>query len=62
MVQILRISEETSLEGLEKDFLLKRNDQLSFFLEWQQDLPNLTPSDRLALNSPPSGSDHCPLT
>jgi hypothetical protein len=50
MVQILRISEETSLEGLEKDFLLQRNNELSFFLEWQQDLPNLTPSDRLALN------------
>jgi hypothetical protein len=42
MVQLLRISEETSLERLEQDFLLQRNDDRNFFLEWQQDLPNLT--------------------
>ena len=46
MVQLLRISEETSLERLEQDFLLQRNDDRNFFLEWQQDLPNLTESDR----------------
>ncbi len=49
MVQLLRISEETSLEGLERDFLLQRTDDLNFFLEWQQDLPNLISSDREAL-------------
>jgi hypothetical protein len=46
MVQLLRISEETSLEKLEQDFLLQPNDDRNFFLEWQQDLPNLTESDR----------------
>ena len=45
MIQLLKISEETSLEGLEKDFLLQRTDDMAFFLEWQQDLPNLTSGD-----------------
>ncbi len=40
MVQLLRIPEETSLERLEQNFLLQRNDDRNFFLEWQQDLPN----------------------
>jgi hypothetical protein len=39
-------SEETSLERLEQDFLLQRNDDRNFFLEWQQGLPTLTESNR----------------
>jgi len=49
MVQLLRISEETSLEGLERDFQLQRSDDLDFFTEWQQALPNLTKHDLDAL-------------
>ena len=46
MVQLLRISEETSLEGLERDFQLQRNDDRDFFREWRQELVNLSQSDR----------------
>lgn len=46
MVQLLRISEETSLEGLERDFQLQRNDDPDFFSEWQQELVNLNQGDR----------------
>ena len=49
MVQLLRISEETSLEGLERDFQLQRNDDPDFFSEWQQELVNLNQGDRDAL-------------
>ena len=49
MVQLLRISEETSLEGLERDFQLQRNDDHDFFGEWRQDLVNLSQGDRDAL-------------
>jgi hypothetical protein len=49
MVQLLRISEETSLEGLERDFQLQRSDDLDFFTEWQKALPNLTNHDLEAL-------------
>jgi hypothetical protein len=50
MIQLLKISEETSLEGLEKDFLLQRTDDLAFFLEWQQDLPNFTIADEESIS------------
>ena len=46
MVQLLRISEETSLEGLERDFQLQRNDDHDFFKEWRQELVNLSQGDR----------------
>ena len=46
MVQLLRISEETSLEGLERDFQLQRNDDHDFFGEWRQELVNLSQGDR----------------
>ncbi|MEI6329780.1 MAG: type I restriction enzyme HsdR N-terminal domain-containing protein [Pseudanabaena sp. ELA645] len=46
MVQLLRISEETSLEGLERDFQLQRNDDRDFFREWRQELVNLSQGDR----------------
>ena len=46
MVQLLRISEETSLEGLERDFQLQRNDDPDFFEEWRQELVNLSQGDR----------------
>ena len=46
MVQLLRISEETSLEGLERDFQLQRNDDRDFFGEWRQELVNLSQGDR----------------
>ena len=49
MVQLLRISEETSLEGLERDFQLQRNDDHDFFGEWRQELVNLSQGDRDAL-------------
>ena len=49
MVQLLRISEETSLEGLERDFQLQRNDDRDFFREWRQELVNLSQGDRDAL-------------
>ena len=49
MVQLLRISEETSLEGLERDFKLQRNDDHDFFGEWRQELVNLSQGDRDAL-------------
>jgi len=49
MVQLLRISEETSLEGLERDFKLQRNDDHDFFSEWRQELVNLSQGDRDAL-------------
>ena len=49
MVQLLRISEETSLEGLERDFQLQRNDDRDFFREWRQELVNLSQRDRDAL-------------
>jgi hypothetical protein len=49
MVQLLRISEETSLEGLERDFQLQRNDDPDFFGEWRQELVNLSQGDRDAL-------------
>ncbi|MEI6063971.1 MAG: type I restriction enzyme HsdR N-terminal domain-containing protein [Pseudanabaena sp. ELA748] len=49
MVQLLRISEETSLEGLERDFQLQRNDDPDFFEEWRQELVNLSQGDRDAL-------------
>ena len=49
MVQLLRISEETSLEGLERDFQLQRNDDHDFFSEWRQELVNLSQGDRDAL-------------
>ena len=46
MVLLLRISEETSLEGLERDFQLQRNDDPDFFEEWRQELVNLNQGDR----------------
>jgi hypothetical protein len=49
MVQLLRISEETSLEGLERDFKLQRNDDRDFFSEWRQELVNLSQGDRDSL-------------
>ena len=49
MVQLLRISEETSLEGLERDFQLQRNDDRDFFREWRQEWVNLSQGDREAL-------------
>jgi hypothetical protein len=49
MVQTIAISEKTTLKYLRDHFQLERDRNADFFLEWQQDLPALTPEEIAAL-------------